>query len=321
MTPGRPGWSFRLNGRRGRAGPAQTSSTVAIGEHCRSRPSLLRAGNARAVQRLIPAAEEAEAPARHGGWLLESATAEVTHRHKAGLPGGKRLHPGFATCATGRLVGHPGVMSGRSADVLCRNCGSRRCACYRPDPRDLQAHLALARLGEQPPASTPTRLPVRTEAVSQTNGIGAKQQRLGEPPETDASGELLRASVGSARLICLDADTCSWRSITNNFRSVTFVKRPRRPAAASCARWHAPARPAEAGASAPNGGRLPPSRSQDLLPESARWFVFSRRRGPAIPTSSTRWPGVLLGSHKHDRGVLELVCLPRAAPDAAGLFA
>ena len=64
------------------------------------------------------------------------------------------------------------------------------------------------------------------EAVSQTNGIGAKQQRLGEPPETDASGELLRASVGSARLICFDADTCSWRSITNNFRSVTFVKRP-----------------------------------------------------------------------------------------------
>ena len=71
-------------------------------------------------------------------------------------------------------------------------------------------------------------LPFRTEAVSQTNGIGAKQQRLGEPLETDASGELLRASVASARLICLDADTCSWRSITNNFRSVTFVKRPRR---------------------------------------------------------------------------------------------
>ncbi len=68
---------------------------------------------------------------------------------------------------------------------------------------------------------------LRTEAVSQTNGIGVKQQRLGEPPETDASGELLSASAGSARLICLGADRCSWRSITNNFRSVTFVKRPR----------------------------------------------------------------------------------------------
>ena len=59
---------------------------------------------------------------------------------------------------------------------------------------DLQADLALARVGKQPPSSTPTSLPVRTEAVSQTNGIGAKQQRPGEPRETDASGELLSAS-------------------------------------------------------------------------------------------------------------------------------
>ena len=27
-------------------------------------------------------------------------------------------------------------------------------------------------------------------------------------------------------MICLDADRCSWRSITTNFRSVTFVKQP-----------------------------------------------------------------------------------------------
>ena len=64
------------------------------------------------------------------------------------------------------------------------------------------------------------------EAVSQTNGIGAKEQRLGEPPETGASGELVRASGGCARLICLDANPCAWCSITNNFRSVTFVKQP-----------------------------------------------------------------------------------------------
>jgi len=84
------------------------------------------------------------------------------------------------------------------------------------------------------------------EAVSQTNGIGAKQQRLGEPPETDASGELLRASVGSARLICFDADTCSWRSITNNFRSVTFVKRPPSAAAAKSGAPRVCAMPARA---------------------------------------------------------------------------
>jgi len=40
-----------------------------------------------------------------------------------------------AICAAGRLAGHPGAVSDRSADVLCRDSGSRRCAYCRPDPR------------------------------------------------------------------------------------------------------------------------------------------------------------------------------------------
>jgi len=82
------------------------------------------------------------------------------------------------------------------------------------------------------------------EAVSQTNGIGANQQRLGEPAETDVSGELLRASAGSGRLICLGADRCSWHSITNNFRSVTFAKQPPSLAEEIFSSAEAPARPA-----------------------------------------------------------------------------
>ena len=78
----------------------------------------------------------------------------------------------------------------------------------------------------QPSDARAARQVVLVEAVSQTNGIGAKQQQLGEPLEADASGELLRASAGSARLISLDEDLCSWCSITNSFRSVTFVKQP-----------------------------------------------------------------------------------------------
>ena len=35
---------------------------------------------------------------------------------------------------------------------------------------DLQAHLALARVGEQPPSSTPTSLPVRTKRSSAYRG-------------------------------------------------------------------------------------------------------------------------------------------------------
>src|SRR5438270_6360589 len=43
----------------------------------------------------------------------------------------------FATCATARLAGHAGLVSDRSADLLCRGCGSLRSACRRPEPRRL----------------------------------------------------------------------------------------------------------------------------------------------------------------------------------------
>ena len=112
-----------------------------------------------------------------------------------------------------------------AAQQAIQHCRSHRPSTRPIEPsnlfRDGRKRGLLAGHGRPAPRLLPF-----VEAVSQTNGIGAKQQRLGEPLETDASGELLRASVGSARLICLDADTCSWRSITNNFRSVTFVKRP-----------------------------------------------------------------------------------------------
>jgi hypothetical protein len=40
-----------------------------------------------------------------------------------------------------------------SAALLCRDCGSRRCACWRPDPRRLASAPALSlALAEQPPA-------------------------------------------------------------------------------------------------------------------------------------------------------------------------
>jgi hypothetical protein len=90
-----------------------------------------------------------------------------------------------------------------------------------------QAMMQLAAACRNDRAREAERSPLLAEAVSQTNGTGAKQQRLGGQRKRDASGELLRASAGSAGLICLDAERCSWRSITNNFWSVTFVKQPR----------------------------------------------------------------------------------------------
>ena len=59
-----------------------------------------------------------------------------------------------------------GVVIGHTGCPLRRGCGSRRCACCRPNPRRVQAHLALARVGEQSSSSTPTSLPVRTISTS-----------------------------------------------------------------------------------------------------------------------------------------------------------
>ena len=75
---------------------------------------------------------------------------------------GRPADPLLATTATGRVAGHRDVLTDRSAVLDCRDCGSRPCACSRPDRDDLQAHLTLPRVGEQPPSSTPTSLPVRT---------------------------------------------------------------------------------------------------------------------------------------------------------------
>ena len=93
--------------------------------------------------------------------LLESGHGQPRRRRKRRIPVRSRMQvwaPActrdalVATCTTGRLVGNPGVMSGRSADLLCRGCGSRRCACCRLIPYDLQAR--------------PTSLPVWTTSTS-----------------------------------------------------------------------------------------------------------------------------------------------------------
>ncbi len=46
---------------------------------------------------------------------------------------------------------------------------------------DLQAHLALARVGEQPPSSTPISLPVRTNLSSELRAGGEALGSPGDP--------------------------------------------------------------------------------------------------------------------------------------------
>jgi len=73
---------------------------------------------------------------------------------------------GFATCATVRLAGHPGVVGDLAADPLCRGCESRRCPCRRPIRGGLQAHDAVA------PLDAAATGPDRRAAATETNGRG-----------------------------------------------------------------------------------------------------------------------------------------------------
>ena len=84
-----------------------------------------------------------------------------------------------------------------------------------------------------------------TALVPSNNFLASHRKRTRQEP--------LRASAGSARLICLDADRCSWRSITNNFRSVTFAKQLRR--GRDRARDHRPRRRRLEGAPDPGDAR------------------------------------------------------------------
>ena len=86
-----------------------------------------------------------------------------------------------------------------------------------PAIRGSRPQTCIEAAGEPPSSVPPPPLPGRAAVPGllreapqldggrfTNDGIGAKQQRLGESAEMDASGELLRASAGSARLICLD---------------------------------------------------------------------------------------------------------------------
>jgi hypothetical protein len=81
-------------------------------------------------------------------------------------------------------------MSGRSADLLCRDCESRRRACCQPDPRQPASAPAPARVDEQPPSSMPTSLPVRTTSTRLVLG----RETAGSPGRCES--------------------LCSWRSVS-----------------------------------------------------------------------------------------------------------
>ena len=67
-------------------------------------------------------------PARARQWTPRKSLRQERPAQAAG-------DPQIATCATGRLAGHPGVVGDLAADPLCRGGGSRGCACWEAGPR------------------------------------------------------------------------------------------------------------------------------------------------------------------------------------------
>ena len=76
---------------------------------------------------------------------------------------------------------------------------------------DLQTHLALARLGKQPPSSTPISLPVRTNCKSEPEnevgrrvGIGVAEVEANQP----GAVRVAFAARGSRFAIALTGASC-----------------------------------------------------------------------------------------------------------------
>jgi hypothetical protein len=69
------------------------------------------------------------------GGHASAVSSEYPRPHEGMCRSVLRQRRAFRHLHNCRLVGNPGVMSGRSAGLLCSDCGRRRCACCRPDPR------------------------------------------------------------------------------------------------------------------------------------------------------------------------------------------
>ena len=167
----------------------------------------------------------------------------------------------------------PASCSATPAALLCRDCESRRCACSRPDRDDLQAHLTLALVGEQPPSSTPTSLPARTN-LSSVGSIrsrtAARVPRFVQPGRDSGLG---RAPAPSMRATALDR-LLTGASQTIGKRLVAVPSAPGVVSAfmawqsATLNRWAAAAR-------APSRGASRDLRISGRNPTAARALLFA----------------------------------------------
>ena len=96
----------------------------------------------------------------------------------------------------------------RLTTLLCRGCESRRCACWRPEPRRLASAPALSlALAEQPPAPMPPSL---LDGTKGSRAGGGLPRRAGDASFSSISGARSATAPATARLGKAVAATCSW---------------------------------------------------------------------------------------------------------------
>ncbi len=78
-------------------------------------------------------------PRRRSRWTYAFARRRrldiPARTRRQGGPAACAKDPCFASCATGRVAGYPGIMSDPIRALLFRGCRARRTACWQPDPR------------------------------------------------------------------------------------------------------------------------------------------------------------------------------------------
>ena len=111
-------------------------------------------------------------------WVEKSAALSKAQKHRTGTPWAnprsitvKGAH--FGTARRSRRRDRATV------PLLCRDCGSRRCAYSRPDPRQPASASGSRSHGEQPPSSAPTSLPVWTTSKSDAQSDVRRHLRIG----------------------------------------------------------------------------------------------------------------------------------------------
>ena len=132
--------------------------------------------------------------ARRGRWLMQTAIAEIARREHSRCPPRQLSVPEIRQKCASPSPRRSGVVTATPAALLCRDSGSRRCACCLLIRDNLQAHLLpLAWASSHAPQRRPRSRSGRGAALLR------RPRRLLNPPGGAKEPTSFRPSVGARR--------------------------------------------------------------------------------------------------------------------------